>query len=60
MKPMAGRTMVVTGATGGIGKATARGLALLGAHLAVIDRDPQRTEKPPKKYVWQVAEKWTP
>jgi NAD(P)-dependent dehydrogenase (short-subunit alcohol dehydrogenase family) len=45
MKPMEGRTVVVTGATGGIGKATAHGLALLGAHLAIISRDPQRTEE---------------
>ncbi|WP_458780586.1 SDR family NAD(P)-dependent oxidoreductase [Arthrobacter sp. D3-16] len=45
MMPMAGRTVVVTGATGGIGKATAHGLALMGVHVAIIGRDPQRTEE---------------
>jgi retinol dehydrogenase 14 len=41
--PMAGRTVLVTGGTGGIGKATALGLALLGAHVAVTGRDAVRT-----------------
>jgi uncharacterized protein YbjT (DUF2867 family) len=60
MKPMAGRTMVVTGATGGIGKATARGLALLGPTSPSSTATLNAPKKPPKKYVWQVAEKWTP
>ena len=42
--PMAGRTALVTGATGGIGKATAAGLASLGADLAITGRDPGRAE----------------
>jgi retinol dehydrogenase-14 len=42
-KPMAGRTVLVTGGTGGIGKATALGLAALGAHMAVTGRDQART-----------------
>ncbi|HEY2671036.1 MAG TPA: SDR family oxidoreductase [Rugosimonospora sp.] len=42
--PMAGRTVLVTGGTGGIGRATAVGLAGMGAHLAIIGRDRGRTE----------------
>jgi NAD(P)-dependent dehydrogenase (short-subunit alcohol dehydrogenase family) len=41
---MAGRTVLVTGGTGGIGKATALGLAALGAHIAVTGRHPTRVE----------------
>ena len=41
---MAGKTVLVTGASGGIGKATALGLATMGAHLAIIGRDRERTE----------------
>ena len=42
--PMAGRTVLVTGATSGIGKAAAAGLAAMGADLAMTGRDPDRTE----------------
>ncbi|MGH3382989.1 MAG: SDR family oxidoreductase [Nocardioidaceae bacterium] len=42
--PMAGRTVVVTGATSGIGKATAVGLAAMGAHVAITGRDRGRTD----------------
>jgi retinol dehydrogenase-14 len=41
---MAGRTVLVTGATGGIGKATAMGLAGLGAHVAITGRIRERAE----------------
>jgi len=41
---MAGRTVLITGGTGGIGRATALGLATLGTHLAICGRDRERTE----------------
>jgi retinol dehydrogenase-14 len=41
---MTGRTVLVTGGTGGIGKATAAGLAVLGAHVAITGRDRARAE----------------
>ena len=41
---MAGRTVLVTGGTGGIGRATAVGLARLGARLAITGRDPARID----------------
>jgi retinol dehydrogenase-14 len=41
---MAGRTVLITGGTGGIGKATAVGLARMGADVAIIGRDPARAE----------------
>jgi retinol dehydrogenase-14 len=39
---MAGKTVLVTGASAGIGQATAFGLAALGAHVAIIGRDRRR------------------
>jgi NAD(P)-dependent dehydrogenase (short-subunit alcohol dehydrogenase family) len=42
--PMAGSTVLVTGATGGIGKATALGLARMGAHVAITGRHRDRAE----------------
>ena len=44
MEPMAGKTVLITGATSGIGRATAVGLARMGAHLAITGRDRVRTE----------------
>jgi NAD(P)-dependent dehydrogenase (short-subunit alcohol dehydrogenase family) len=41
---MAGRTVLVTGGTAGIGRATALGLAAMGAHLAITGRDRGRAE----------------
>jgi NAD(P)-dependent dehydrogenase (short-subunit alcohol dehydrogenase family) len=42
--PMAGKTVLVTGGTAGIGRATAMGLAMMGAHLGITGRDRGRTE----------------
>ena len=42
---MTGRTVLVTGGTGGIGKATAAGLAALGARVAITGRDRRRAEE---------------
>jgi len=42
--PMAGRTVLVTGGSGGIGKATALALAAMGAQLAITGRDRGRAE----------------
>lgn len=37
-----GKTILITGSTGGIGKETARGLARLGAHVLLVGRDAAR------------------
>jgi retinol dehydrogenase 14 len=42
--PMVGKSVLITGATSGIGRATALGLARMGANLAIIGRDRVRTE----------------
>jgi retinol dehydrogenase 14 len=41
---MVGRTVLVTGGTGGIGRATALGLAGMGANVAITGRDATRAE----------------
>ena len=41
---MAGRTVLVTGGSAGIGRATALALAVMGAHLAIAGRDRGRAE----------------
>ena len=43
--PMAGKVVLITGATGGIGMATAIGLATLGARVGITGRDLTRTEQ---------------
>jgi NAD(P)-dependent dehydrogenase (short-subunit alcohol dehydrogenase family)/MFS family permease len=42
--PMAGTATLVTGGTGGIGRATAVGLAVLGARVGITGRDAARTQ----------------
>ena len=42
---MQGKTVLVTGGTGGIGRATAEGLARLGARVGIVGRDRTRAEQ---------------
>jgi NAD(P)-dependent dehydrogenase (short-subunit alcohol dehydrogenase family) len=44
MTSMAGKTVLVTGGTGGIGLATAAGLAGLGARVGIVGRDATRAQ----------------
>jgi retinol dehydrogenase-14 len=46
---MAGRTVLVTGGSSGIGRATALGLAAMGAHVAITGRDRERTDAAARK-----------
>lgn len=43
--PMTGKTVLITGATAGIGRATAAQLAHLGAHVTIAGRDPDKTAR---------------
>ncbi|MEV4094432.1 SDR family NAD(P)-dependent oxidoreductase [Streptosporangium saharense] len=42
---MRGKTVLVTGSTGGIGRETARGLAARGARVILVGRDPVRARR---------------
>ena len=44
-RALTGRTVLVTGGTGGIGRATAAGLAALGASVAITGRDRRRADE---------------
>jgi NAD(P)-dependent dehydrogenase (short-subunit alcohol dehydrogenase family) len=41
-KPMQGKTVVITGATSGIGQIAAEKLAAMGARMVLVGRDPER------------------
>src|ERR1035437_1447967 len=43
--PVAGKTVLIPGGPAGIGRATAMGLATMGAHLGITGRDRGRTEE---------------
>ena len=43
--PMTGRTVLITGGTGGIGRATAVGLASMGARVGITGRDRGRAQR---------------
>src|ERR1700736_5906973 len=43
--PMAGKVVLITGGTGGVGKATAIGLATMGARVGITGRDLARAEQ---------------
>ncbi len=43
LRDLSGTTMVITGASSGIGAAAATALASLGAELAIVGRNPERT-----------------
>ena len=45
MKPMTGKTVLITGGTGGIGQAVAIGLASMGARVGITGRDQARAER---------------
>ena len=58
---MAGKSVLVTGGTGGIGRATASGLAALGARVGITGRDQARTTAAAARSApHRAARRWTP
>jgi NAD(P)-dependent dehydrogenase (short-subunit alcohol dehydrogenase family) len=58
---MAGKSVLVTGGTGGIGRATAIGLSALGARVGITGRDQARTEAAAAALrATAVAQRWMP
>jgi NAD(P)-dependent dehydrogenase (short-subunit alcohol dehydrogenase family) len=45
MSDLKGKTVLVTGATAGIGRETALGVAKLGAHVVIVGRNPEKTKR---------------
>ena len=45
MSDLKGKTVLVTGATAGIGRETALGVAKLGAHVVLVGRNPEKTQR---------------
>ncbi len=45
MSDLTGKTVLVTGATAGIGRETALGVAKLGAHVVLVGRNPEKTQR---------------
>ena len=53
--PLTGRTALVTGGTGGIGRATAAGFAALGARVGIVGRDAGRAEAAAREVMAQAG-----
>ena len=52
---MKNKTVIITGATNGIGKAAAEALANKGAHLVLVGRNPQKAENVKREIIQKTA-----
>jgi NAD(P)-dependent dehydrogenase (short-subunit alcohol dehydrogenase family) len=52
---MAGKTVLVTGGTGGIGRAAAVALAAMGARVGIVGRDRTRAEAAATAIAWETG-----
>ena len=52
---MQGKTVIITGANSGIGKAAAIALARQGANIVMVCRNPQKGEQAQKEIITQSA-----